>query len=74
MAPVLVGGNDEQLKEYFGRLLSEPLMAVRKEGKEEERGWEGRQRGYRYGIYTYYNNAVKLVNDGHIGTSHFCLL
>jgi len=36
MAPVGVGGSEEQLKKYFGRLLEEPLMAV-----SEWRGWEG---------------------------------
>ena len=28
MAPVIVGGSDELLKEYLGRLVQEPVMAV----------------------------------------------
>lgn len=29
MAPLMVGGSDEQLQKYLGRLVEEPLMAVR---------------------------------------------
>ena len=28
LAPLLIGGNDEQKKKFAGRLLEEPLMAV----------------------------------------------
>ena len=60
MAPLLVGANDEQLQKYLGRLIEEPMMAVkqyacllhmgerrRREGRGGERGGGEERRGGR---------------------------